>query len=199
MQANKEIILSAGSIGTPQILQLSGIGDPADLTPLKIPVLVNSPMVGKNMMDHPLLPNIWNVNGNDSFDHILRNANLLQASISQWATNKTGFIANNVINNFGFARLNSTLLGGLTDPSSGSDSPHYEMIFAVCYHFSASFSPRNLRRIRYLGLKIEFLAKSERAYTVNRKLSHYIDSVAHPNISLVDHYSIALRCPNNLL
>lgn len=133
MQAKKEIILSAGSIGTPQILQLSGIGDPADLTPLKIPVLVNSPMVGKNMMDHPLLPNIWNVNGNDSFDHILRSANLLQAAISQWATNKTGFIANNVINNFGFGRLNASLLAGLTDPSSGPDSPHFEMIFAVRY------------------------------------------------------------------
>ncbi|KJA24828.1 GMC oxidoreductase [Hypholoma sublateritium FD-334 SS-4] len=130
VQANKDIILSAGSIGTPQILQLSGIGDPADLTPLKIPVLVDSPLVGKNMMDHPLLPNIWNVNGNDSFDHILRNANLLQAAISQWATNKTGFIANNVINNFGFGRLNASLLSGLTDPSSGPDSPHFEMIFA---------------------------------------------------------------------
>ncbi len=59
-------------MGTPQILQLSGIGAPEDLAPLNIQVQVNSPLVGKNLQDHPLLPNIFNVAGNSSLDHILR-------------------------------------------------------------------------------------------------------------------------------
>ncbi|MBV1837868.1 GMC family oxidoreductase [Acetobacter estunensis] len=47
-----EIILSGGTINSPQILQLSGIG-PADvLRGLDIPVMVDSPEVGKNMQDH---------------------------------------------------------------------------------------------------------------------------------------------------
>ena len=132
VQARKEVILSAGSVGTPQILQLSGIGAPADLAPLRIPLLINSPQVGRNMQDHPLLPNIFTVSGNGSLDDTLRNASAVGAAISQWASSKTGFIANNVINQLGFARLNSTLLQGFTDPAAGPTSPHYEMIFAVC-------------------------------------------------------------------
>ncbi len=49
--ARKKVILSAGSINTPAILQRSGIGDPATLEPLGIPVLVNNPNVGANLMN----------------------------------------------------------------------------------------------------------------------------------------------------
>jgi choline dehydrogenase len=48
----KEIILCGGAINSPQLLQLSGIGDAKDLTPLNIPVLQDLPGVGKNLQDH---------------------------------------------------------------------------------------------------------------------------------------------------
>ena len=48
-----EIILSAGSVGSPHILMLSGIGPASHLAELGIPVVVNSPGVGQNMRDHP--------------------------------------------------------------------------------------------------------------------------------------------------
>ena len=44
-----------------------------------------------------------------------------------------GMISNNVVNNIGFARLNSTVLKKISDPAAGPRTPHYEMIFAVCY------------------------------------------------------------------
>jgi choline dehydrogenase len=47
-----EIILSAGAIGTPQILQRSGVGDPALLNSLNIPVVVPNGNVGSNMEGH---------------------------------------------------------------------------------------------------------------------------------------------------
>ena len=50
--ANKEVILSAGAIGSPQILQLSGIGEEKLLSKHKIPVIKNLPGVGKNLQDH---------------------------------------------------------------------------------------------------------------------------------------------------
>lgn len=50
--ARKEIILSAGSINSPQLLMLSGIGPRYHLEELGIPVLVDAPGVGQNLQDH---------------------------------------------------------------------------------------------------------------------------------------------------
>lgn len=52
IRARKEVILSAGAIGSPQILMLSGIGDPDELTPHGIEVRTALPGVGKNLQDH---------------------------------------------------------------------------------------------------------------------------------------------------
>lgn len=51
-RAGREVILSAGSIQSPQLLQLSGIGAADHLKGLGIPVLVNVPGVGQNMREH---------------------------------------------------------------------------------------------------------------------------------------------------
>lgn len=50
--ANKEVILSAGPIGSPHILQLSGIGDATELKQVGIKVEHDLPGVGKNLQDH---------------------------------------------------------------------------------------------------------------------------------------------------
>ena len=52
INARREVILSAGAIGSPQILMLSGIGDPKELTPHGIEVAKSLPGVGKNLQDH---------------------------------------------------------------------------------------------------------------------------------------------------
>lgn len=50
--ARREVILSAGAIASPQLLMLSGIGDPKDLRALDIMPLVAAPEVGRNLQDH---------------------------------------------------------------------------------------------------------------------------------------------------
>ena len=52
IRANREIILSAGAINSPQLLQLSGIGAGALLQGLGIETLVDRPGVGRNLQDH---------------------------------------------------------------------------------------------------------------------------------------------------
>ena len=52
VDAAAEVILAAGAIGSPHILQLSGVGDPAHLARVGIPVLHALPGVGKNFQDH---------------------------------------------------------------------------------------------------------------------------------------------------
>src|SRR5216684_3804679 len=51
-EAEREVILSAGAVGSPHILQLSGVGDPAHLGKIGVPVVHALPGVGKNMQDH---------------------------------------------------------------------------------------------------------------------------------------------------
>jgi choline dehydrogenase len=50
--AAREVILAAGAVGSPHLLQLSGIGDPDHLARAGIPVLHVLPGVGKNLQDH---------------------------------------------------------------------------------------------------------------------------------------------------
>ncbi|SFU65422.1 GMC family oxidoreductase [Halomonas korlensis] len=62
-QADREVILSAGAIGSPQLLQLSGIG-PADLlAEHDIPLVADLPGVGENLQDHLQIRSIYKVKG----------------------------------------------------------------------------------------------------------------------------------------
>lgn len=52
LMASREVILCGGAINSPQLLQLSGVGDPALLEPLGIPVVAPLKGVGENLQDH---------------------------------------------------------------------------------------------------------------------------------------------------
>ena len=56
-----EIIVSTGAIASPQLLMLSGIGDPAELVRHGIEVVLSRPEVGRNLQDHPGLGMTWAV------------------------------------------------------------------------------------------------------------------------------------------
>jgi choline dehydrogenase-like flavoprotein len=55
LTASKEVIMAAGSVGTPHILLNSGIGDQEDLKVLGIPIVLHNPSVGSNLTDHTVL------------------------------------------------------------------------------------------------------------------------------------------------
>jgi choline dehydrogenase len=58
-----EVILSAGAIGSVQILERSGVGSATHLNHLGIPVIADLPGVGENLQDHLQLRMIYKVNG----------------------------------------------------------------------------------------------------------------------------------------
>jgi choline dehydrogenase len=60
-RARKEVILSAGAIGSPHILQASGIGDPKHLGQFYIPVQQDLPGVGQNLQDHLQIRTIYKI------------------------------------------------------------------------------------------------------------------------------------------
>ncbi|EEH03123.1 oxidoreductase [Histoplasma capsulatum G186AR] len=62
VNAKRETILCAGSVDTPRLLLLSGIGPQEQLSSLSIPVVKDIPGVGENLLDHPETIIIWELN-----------------------------------------------------------------------------------------------------------------------------------------
>ncbi|KAE9365631.1 GMC oxidoreductase [Stipitochalara longipes BDJ] len=54
-----QVVVSAGAYRTPQVLQLSGIGDPVHLSQHRITTIVDLPQVGTNLHDHLMLFRYW--------------------------------------------------------------------------------------------------------------------------------------------
>jgi choline dehydrogenase len=63
IKANAEVILSAGAVATPKLLQLSGIGAGEALREFDIPIVADIPGVGANLQDHLQLRTIFRVQG----------------------------------------------------------------------------------------------------------------------------------------
>jgi choline dehydrogenase len=63
VQARQEVVLSAGAVGSPQILQLSGIGPAGVLQAQGIEVKVDLPGVGANLQDHLQIRSVFKVKG----------------------------------------------------------------------------------------------------------------------------------------
>lgn len=61
--ANCEVVVSAGVYGSPQLLQLSGIGPGHEMSQLGIDVLVDLPAVGKNLVEHQKLATSYDLHG----------------------------------------------------------------------------------------------------------------------------------------
>lgn len=59
LRVRKQVILAAGALTTPLILESSGIGQAARLTALDIPVVVDLPGVGENLVDNPLIAYVY--------------------------------------------------------------------------------------------------------------------------------------------
>lgn len=98
--AKKEVILSAGTFQSPQILMLSGIGPATQLKEHNITVLLNRPGVGQNMADHIFFGPSYQVNL-ETFAPTSR----VEAAISLFTTNQTGPLQNNNADYIAFERL----------------------------------------------------------------------------------------------
>lgn len=72
LQADAELILSCGAIGTPRLLQLSGIGPGEHLRELGIDVVLDQPQVGENLQDHLDLYCISEVSGPYTYDRFAK-------------------------------------------------------------------------------------------------------------------------------
>ncbi|KAF8514945.1 aryl-alcohol-oxidase from pleurotus Eryingii [Hysterangium stoloniferum] len=142
ISATKEVILSAGVIGTPQLLLLSGIGPTSALKAKNIKTIVDSPSVGQNLTDHPLVANYFQVNSNKTFDALLHDPALIGADIATWIASKSGnILVDSPGNTQGFLRLPNdapVFTKNFQNPASGPGSGNTEFIFVDGF---AQFGP----------------------------------------------------------
>lgn len=124
VRANREVILSGGTINSPHLLMLSGIGPAEHLKSLNIPVLLDLPGVGQNLQDHLLIVNAYQcvqpitLAGAETLKHL---ANYLLF--------KKGPLTSNIAEAGGFVKTHSI-----------SPAPDIELLFAPAYFLDHGFS-----------------------------------------------------------
>jgi len=128
-RCEREVILSAGSFNSPQLLQLSGIGAPADLEPHGIRVRHELPGVGANLQDHQSLSIDFAASGDFCFDSQLR-LDRLALSVLQWKMFRNGILARSPISAQGLVRTRADL-----------DRPDLQMLVAPTSIFARPWFP----------------------------------------------------------
>jgi len=108
IRANKEVIIAAGSIQTPQLLQVSGIGDPNHLDSIGVPVTVANPNVGQNLQDHLELYFQQEVLPPISIAPVIGSYWKQLLLGLEWIFNRTGLGATNHFESAAFVRSSST-------------------------------------------------------------------------------------------
>jgi choline dehydrogenase-like flavoprotein len=104
VRAEREVILAAGAIGSPQLLMLSGIGPAAHLDEVGVPVAHDLPGVGANLQDHPFLTLVWESSLAESLYGADKPKFLLE-----WVMRKSGPLTSSVGEAFAFVRSRAGL------------------------------------------------------------------------------------------
>lgn len=91
VQAQREVILSAGAVQTPQLLELSGIGDPALLQSLGIEVVHAAARVGENYIDHFATRMNWRVKNTQTLNELAQGWRVGVAAL-QYFTRRKGIL-----------------------------------------------------------------------------------------------------------
>ncbi|KAI0638410.1 GMC oxidoreductase [Trametes polyzona] len=105
VHAKKEVILSAGTLKSPQLLELSGIGNPNILRKVGIPTKVDLPGVGRNVQEHMIVAVSFELRDDVQFDtlDLLADPAVLEKHIQLHSTG-TGIFTTGIVG-FAFASL----------------------------------------------------------------------------------------------
>jgi choline dehydrogenase-like flavoprotein len=104
VRARREVLLAAGSINSPQLLLLSGVGPGDELREVGVPPRHELPGVGRNLQDHPFVTIIWEV----SDQQTLYGAEKPKA-LAEWLLRKSGPLSSTVAEVVAFVRTRGGL------------------------------------------------------------------------------------------
>ena len=101
LRAEREVVLCSGAIGSPRLLQLSGIGPADALAMAGVPVVHDLPGVGANMQDHLDLYAICECTGDHTYDRVAQPHRTVWAGL-QYLLFKTGPVTSTLFETGGF-------------------------------------------------------------------------------------------------
>ena len=121
LMARKEVIISAGTINTPRLLQISGVGSPNDLCSLGIPLTLSLPGVGANLQDHYSVRVVARAKNIRTINELARGPQLL-GQIASWLLGRPSILTLSPSLIHIFARSNPKIdvpdLQGVFSPAS---------------------------------------------------------------------------------
>lgn len=109
LKARKEVLLSAGAFGSPQLLLLSGIGPEAELKPQGISVQHELPGVGQNLQDHPDTVLCYKSNDTSLLGYSLQGGLQMGSALGQYLFKRSGPLASNIGEGGAFLKTDAAL------------------------------------------------------------------------------------------
>jgi choline dehydrogenase len=122
--ARREIVLCGGAVNTPQLLMLSGIGDPDELKKFGINVVAASKEVGRNLRDHLIAGLVPEAKGGTLLTATKAN------EVLNYLLRRRGMLTSNVAEAYGFVRSQPTLA-----------EPDIELLFAPAAYVGEGLVP----------------------------------------------------------
>jgi choline dehydrogenase len=122
-RAEREVVLTGGAVGTPQLLMLSGVGPADHLRSLGVPVVADLPGVGRNLRDHLAVPVTYECREPVTLADAESVGNLLRYLVL-----KKGPLTSNVAEGGAFLRL-----------AAGRSTPDLQFHFAPAYFMDHGF------------------------------------------------------------
>lgn len=130
VQANREVVMAAGAIQTPQILELSGIGNPKLLQEYGIAVVHPAARVGENYIDHFATRMNWRVRNTQTLNELAQGWRVGLAALKYFLTHK------------GILTLGTGLVHGFV-----KTNPHVATADAQYFFMHASYANAAIRKL----------------------------------------------------
>ncbi|KAJ8727993.1 hypothetical protein PYW08_016378 [Mythimna loreyi] len=167
--ARKEVIVSGGAINSPQLLMLSGVGPKQHLCSKNIEVIVDSPLVGKNLQDHCIIPII--IYGDEPGNE---NQAERQLDAIHYLYNRTGYLAQNTV---------ADILAFFSD-NPNATYPDFQTHLLITWQNSSTISPFLKQRFRFKDHLADPIIKQNKNHAIYLHAFNLLHPHSRGNISL---------------